>query len=338
MSSGEFRDQVIRLKEKELSRAKPKSRKAGNQFDEFRDVNSTLNVSQWLLGSVSDQHSANDETFPVVTKKIRDEVVLNGSAKPFRRSGLYLTLKVFLQVGLTIHLGEDAGKTVYKIFMLKFLSEMCDIFNGMKTMDIDCDVAVQCLAKTARRIEKLSTVVGDEHQCHGLWISSRSEAIETISNVRKKLDEKWESIQSVHAKERRVEPMPELHFQADKVHRMEKLSKCIASRKADKSKLPIENSETDKTIYRHYGEEMPSVDLLQKSLSEIERLQYLIDVENWILGSLNETHDVKNVRRLAKTYFDNANCFYAADPIGYSRMVLAMLKVIQVIVIIMNFF
>lgn len=320
--------------ENELRLAKPKPANPDDVNPGVQDVNSTLYVSEWLLGSVCDEDSADDPTFPVVTKKVRDEVLSGGGAKPFRRSGLYLTLKVFLQIGLSIHFGDKiVARAIYKLCMLKFLGSLCNTFNEMDHMEIDCDVAIQCLAKTARRIEKLAAVIRKDNQFFELWESIRTEVIEIISSVRSKLDEKWASIQEMLFEKRNAQRMPELDFLSDSQFQMETLSQYLIERQNEKNHDAKESEEPDKrTIHRHYGTEMPESELLLKSLTEVERMQIIIDVENWIYNHLNESHDVRKIRSLAKTYFSIAKDFYVEDPIGYSRMVLAMLKVIQVFV------
>lgn len=112
-------------------------------------------VSKWLITLLMDENSAvaTEDEFPVITKKIRDEAWGNGEDF-FRRSSFYMSVKAMLQHSLTMELGADAGESLYKIFMLKFLIGTCVPYMDRTSFDID--LLSQMIAKLARRIEKLS--------------------------------------------------------------------------------------------------------------------------------------------------------------------------------------
>lgn len=116
-------------------------------------------VSKWLVTLLTDQKSktAESDEFPVITKKIRDEILGKHSDNFFRRSSFYMCVKVFLQHNLTISLGQDRSKLLYKIVMMQFLTRMIDLFRSDETLDID--LMTQSMAKLARRIEKLSNLM-----------------------------------------------------------------------------------------------------------------------------------------------------------------------------------
>lgn len=109
-------------------------------------------LSKWLMTALSDRSSVMTETqdFPSITKKVRDEV--NDS---FRRSGHWMTIKVLIQLNLTIEYGTSLGHFVYKLFILKILTLVCNLHNEYPLLDID--LMNQMMAKLARRIEKIMT-------------------------------------------------------------------------------------------------------------------------------------------------------------------------------------
>lgn len=127
-----------------------------NQLCLLHDMESTKNnisdyLTKWLVTVLGDRSSttATAQDFPAITKKVRDEV-----CDTFRRSGHWMTIKVLLHLNLTIELGSADGSVVYKLIMLKFLTSVCDLYNGFAVLDID--LMNQMLAKLARRIEKLT--------------------------------------------------------------------------------------------------------------------------------------------------------------------------------------
>lgn len=113
-------------------------------------------VSKWIVTLLMSENSSRATGFPVIKKKIRDEI-LDTPTKYVRRSSFYMVMKVLLQHNLTLELGEHLGKLLYKIIMLKFISDQCNLFNRQSFQLHNIDLVTQALAKLARRIEKLST-------------------------------------------------------------------------------------------------------------------------------------------------------------------------------------
>lgn len=93
------------------------------KFTDQTDTNSEDGVdliAQWLLPTLGNRSSqmATPAEFPVVSKKIRDEIL--GDRKPFRRSAYWTISKVLLQLGLTIEYGGKRGILLYKLIMLRY--------------------------------------------------------------------------------------------------------------------------------------------------------------------------------------------------------------------------
>lgn len=91
ITSDAFAEQICHLHEVKCNR-------------ENADVSRPKDMSQWLIGAVSNRNSQVAIDFPIVSKKMRDD-----PGTGFRRSGLWIAMKVFLQLGLTITLGEWNG-------------------------------------------------------------------------------------------------------------------------------------------------------------------------------------------------------------------------------------
>ena len=99
-----------------------KSYKCSREFDEIRDVPISHYVCQWWItqfqGIQSDDLSDQSVQFK---KKHRDQIRWNDAEIPFRRSGLWMTIKVVLQAILTKRLGK-IGTVVYKLLITAFFS------------------------------------------------------------------------------------------------------------------------------------------------------------------------------------------------------------------------
>lgn len=308
-----------------------KTRKAGHEFSEERSPSHPMYVSQWLMAVASSRFTEVNNEYPVISKKIRDEVVMGQDLLPFRRSGFYTTMKVFLQLGLTIKLGDGHGKFLYKLCLLKF---MCALCNNDRTADDD--VLMQMIAKMARRTDKIEKCAATAPDLGSDLIAFKDgvkkDAIETVRSVRKKLNERFEAIQ---ANERRLsdqKPLPRLDFERDITHQIPKLTKYFIMRDAEIVWEAVDNFPRPRRIIRHSWETktFPDVQQLKAVSGEIDTLQLLADFEHWILNLGTYYHSSSSMRQLAKEYMLKAQSFYQNDCIGYSRMVLVMLKIIQV--------
>lgn len=286
-------------------------------------------VSQWLLAIASSRSSKVNEEFPMISKKMRDEVIMGQEYLPFRRSGFYTALKVFLQLGLTIEMKGKRGKFVYKLVMLKFMSGFC-----IKP-SVDADIVIQMLAKIARRIEKIRSSVECAGELGIELITMKNmimdDAMETIRVTRETLNANFDVMQT----NVRLREMQRLPFEQDVNHQIPKLLAYIEKRNAESASESVDNNPYAKHITRHAWENMtfPDVNKLSQVSGEIDVLQLLADFEHWILVALEENYrkyTATKIRTLATAYMSKALSFYQNDCFGYSKMVLVMLKIIQV--------
>lgn len=372
-----------------------KVQKSGREFSEQRDEPHPMYCSQWLLGVVSNRSTVVEKEYRVISKKMRDEIIMGAGSLPFRRSGFYTAMKVFLQLSLTIVLGDERGKFLYKLIMLKF---MCRSYND-KT--IDDDIAVQIITKMARRMDKIAHYSKSFNELGSELVELKNAIIcsaqDFVKDVRTKMDKKNRSILESECKRSKLQPLPGLLFERDIIHKIPKILRYIEFRKQnivsesvnETSKprpiirqpslyrqntyhvtfgnfeniheapsnfmyaniraeySPYWSDETlsksatktpqPREITRHPWQNVdrPEVHKIQNVYGEIDTLQLLSDVENWILATLDRNYpnlDAEYLYELTAAYKSKAQEFYRDDCFGYTKMVLAMLKIIQVYV------
>lgn len=340
-----------------------KVQKSGREFSEQRDIPHPMYCSQWLLGVVSNRSTVVDKEYRVISKKMRDEIIMGAGRLPFRRSGFYAAMKVFLQLSLTIVLGDERGKFLYKLIMLKF---MCRSYND-KT--IDDDIAVQIISKMARRMDKIEHYSKSMKELGSELLELKNAVIccarDFVKDVRTKMDKKNRSILENECKRSNLKALPGLPFERDIIHKIPKILQYIDFRKQKNgskyvnheapsmyaniraeyfsfwsdeilSKSATESPQMRK-ITRHPWQNVdrPEVHKIQEVYGEFDTLQLLADVENWILATLDKNYpnlDAEYLYELTAAYKSKAQEFYQSDCFGYSKMVLAMLKMIQVFV------
>lgn len=245
-------------------------------------------------------------------------------------------MKVFLQLGLSIELGDERGTFLYKLVMLSF---MLPLYHEQA---IDDDIAIQMMAKIARRMDKIENCAASadylENDLIGLKNDIIAVAREKIRIIREKLDRKFKAIQANERKKLNLEPLPRLQFEQDTIHQIPRTLKYTESRKTETVSNAVNDSPKARKIIRHQwlDETLPSVDNMYRlsyGASEIDVFLFLGDIEHWILDVLDENYPelgADYLRTLATEYMSKAQTFYKNDCFGYSRMVLTMLKLIQV--------
>jgi len=128
-----------------------KAHKASRTFGETRDVPVSHYVCQWWIqqfqGITIDNNSSTSIEFK---KKHRDQIRLNNSLLPFRRSGLWVTIKVAFHTILIKRLGH-VGTIVYKSLITYFLTIIIYATHSR----ISTDLLVHCIRKIVRRLNKI---------------------------------------------------------------------------------------------------------------------------------------------------------------------------------------
>ena len=87
-------------------------------------------------------------------KKHRDQIRRNNANLPFRRLGLWMTVKVVFHAILTKRLGH-IGTIVYKLLVTHFLTYI--IYKPYFTLSTD--LLVHCIRKIVRRLNKIENLL-----------------------------------------------------------------------------------------------------------------------------------------------------------------------------------
>ena len=116
-----------------------------------------------------------------ISKRVGDDVVCNDlKLLPWRRSSLWLLIRVALQTTLDRSLGHHT----YKEFMLFFL---CFLAEEETCADLPSDLLHFMLAKITRRLQKLGSSSPD-------WLSHT--VLETCTSLRSIIDDRWIQVQA----------------------------------------------------------------------------------------------------------------------------------------------
>ncbi|KAG1810865.1 uncharacterized protein BJ212DRAFT_1484001 [Suillus subaureus] len=154
--------------------------KADSTIPEERDTTHPRYITELLTGILRGLGSIAD--VPRIRKRIGDDVLWNNAKLPWRRSPLWLVIRVALQTTLE---RNALGRTSYKSFMLFLMARVT-------TLAIDHNLSNDILhfmsAKIARRLFKLGTSASPE-------LSQM--VVKVTGDVKSVLEERWGSVQDV---------------------------------------------------------------------------------------------------------------------------------------------
>lgn len=251
-------------------------------------------ISKWLITLLTDEKSttASVKECPVITKKIRDESLGKMDKNFFRRSSYYMCVKVMLQHSLTIQLGAELGKFVYKIVMLNFLNELCTDYKEPDCDEFDIDLMTQMIAKMARRIDKLGhnkpTLTKDFSQ---LYDEVVCEAKDTIQEIRRIIDKLIKDIQSEDSESAHLSPLINLNFKADICYKMPKLTQYLRDRAKEMPQIESHLERETKSYQRCFkkGNRRPvKFDTSQDGMSETI---YWMEYELFVLNAMIDVNE-----------------------------------------------
>ena len=158
--SDAFREELVhtlrKLDIEVVDEVAPTAKKAGYKPKEIRDTVHPRLVTEMLMAILASLgHSI---AVPQIHKRIRDDAVWHSSLMPWRRSSLWLAVRVTLQTSLSRVLPSREAVSAYKNLIIILLTKTLDASMSAK---LPLDLCFVIEAKVARRIFKLGTMVLD---------------------------------------------------------------------------------------------------------------------------------------------------------------------------------
>lgn len=302
-----------------ISEMMPQSQKAGSKMGEIRDTASPGLVSDMLmaiLASVGEPVQAQQ-----ISKRTRDDVFWSNALLPWRRSPLWLAIRVTIQTTLCRALLSKEGHIQYKNFMISVVSEIASVAL-LRDKPVDtCDVMI---AKIARRVHKLG----------GYTVGFVQEkALNVCQRVRAQQGLKWEEIRRLDAD--RPTTVQKLPFDRDTA-----LSLDMSRPYLDAALAHGQNSAPFATSFipncrpwLEWYRDLPRIDTSNATTEEL--VFVLAAFERWVAVSLpswvakfdscSPAHeDCEALANLGETYWRTSEASYDGAPEQLSIMVLTI--------------
>lgn len=307
----------------------PISKKAGTEVIESRDTAHPKMVTEMFMATLA----AVGQPVKVrqIRKRTRDDVLWDDCLSPWRRSPLWLSIRVAIQTILTYMLPEDEVRAtlLYKNFMAFLMTEVASLASIAKLPGHLCLVIN---AKVARRVFKLGADVAN-------FVSGRAHLIS--QETRKEQDDVWSAVQVQDSKRAAILTM-DLPVQSDTsltLHSSRNYLDSILI--ADQG--PIQNSAGFTPQYKIWLTEdyrgLPNADCFSAINEEL--VYVLAEFENWVAKSLpvwvsqayTRPHNdaCVAIASLAKDYYARALSTYEDAPEQNSILVLTLAELWQAV-------
>ncbi|CAF0995068.1 unnamed protein product [Adineta steineri] len=319
-----------------------KSYKAGQQVNETRDVAESHYVCQWWIQQFQGiEIENNSHTSIQFKKKHRDQIRLNEGELPFRRSGLWMTIKFVFHTILAKRL-ENNGTVVYKLLITHFLTYfICKTY-----LNISTELLVHCIRKIVRRLKKIECLLSridsdDVNQ----WTERTKQVIRTsLNKILPKSD--WQKSIQINEKHQQL-LMGNFELDHSKIcqHLCQELDAYLKNKKPNKTvpaSLKVNNhgncTDIDEENY------IPSIEMLKKKFNYtngifLTRIEIWVEccLEQWInrpKASESEKNRFETLLDFFETYQSKALDYYGSkdvlmDSMGYSRFILTSLTIIR---------
>ena len=173
---------LVHMNHDDLDAAVKTSRKEEEGEEEesiFKDTVHPRYITELLTGIL--RSIGRPANIARISKRVGDDVVCNDSKLPWRRSSLWLLIRVALQTTLD---RSPLGNHTYKEFMLFF---MCCLAKEEACVDLPSDLLHFMSAKISRRLRKLGPSTPD-------WLSRT--VLQTCTSLRSTIETQWRQVQA----------------------------------------------------------------------------------------------------------------------------------------------
>ena len=291
----------------------PTASKAGSVVYEVRETAHPRYISELLVGIL--RGCGQPAVVDRITKRIGDEVLWDNAYKPWRRSPLWLILRVSLQSSLRI------GK-LYKIFILFFHAHLlrCCVHR-----EFPSELLYTMRVKTARRLSKLGPAVSNHVYKFVHDTFKETEAL---------LLKRWTTFQAMGSITRALQPEA-LDFAADaeislhnSYHYLTEMLR-LASDGFSQTRFSPSHGSRIHTLH-DFSQFMDGQ--LASAIAEDRRIaitdfELIVEtnLESWVAASAHNDNTPDVIASCIQQYYDGAKDHYGADVEGNSIMILTIM-------------
>lgn len=302
-----------------VSEMLPQSKKSGISHSETRDSAKPLVISELLFAFLCSAGSHVESTG--IRKSTRDEINWDNTLEPWRRSPMWLVIRVVLQ--LVLERGPSGSRFRYKEVMLFILSHILKsaLVKSLHVDGIYCMTAKldQRLTKLLRSCDNFDAVKND---------TVIQEVMSTMQRANKYLEGKWQEAQTADSDQLDFSHFANLDPTADSQVAIPELDQYILrihSRERNTEYIQFQPSKQLAIFEAMQLPVLPDSNPVDSSYASANLRAFESWVDEYLTtwaASVPALEVCKNVHKLMKQYHDLASKHYEANPEAMSIMLL----------------
>lgn len=306
---------LVKMSYQAVSEALSKARKANQYHTEERDTVNPKIVTELLYGFL--RGVGNEVDMTGITKNTREEVLWKQSKLPWRRSAVWLLIRLSLQ--LTLDRATIGSGELYKSFIIFFLSR---VLSAATVNMMGSEILTTMSTKISRRLLKL------RQPADGRWLT---DVHKVVSIATKFVDILWQQICNGAKSQFDLTRLQSLNLAGDTRMPIPGLTDFISSI-SERRKVSRPSSFCPKSgITAFVPENLPSI---PNRIVENDLPYHLAMVESWVAahldGWINEHIEDESacivLFNLMRKYHVAGRDWYSSRPEGASRMILVILE------------
>jgi hypothetical protein len=297
----------------------PQSYKGGKRQDEERDTTSPAMVTELFMGVLAGigSHTA----VSTISKNTRDEVLWHNVKLPWRRSPMWLLIRVTLQ--LVISRSSDGSRQLYKEVLVFVMGHILN-----KSGSLPFDMLYVMKSKIQRRMHKLSAAISI------LPPSAMEFVICSLKQASNSIEAHWKSSQRLDARVLCLNKLTALDFEQDTLVALPALDKHIEAtlsrQQAPKSARYVPTSH----LIDFVPHELPDLRSggFQNShyaICNLDRFESWVAqyIDNWVTNNLDAPEKAcEDLHRLLTKYYSLASKYYSGNPEATSMMTVSVFE------------
>ncbi|KAI1307733.1 hypothetical protein F5Y03DRAFT_114674 [Xylaria venustula] len=296
----------------------PKVKKAGDYIAEDRDTNHPGMVCEVLHGVL--RSIGEPVACPAIVKNMRDDVLWSDARSPWRRSPVWLLIRVALQLGFKRKTAPSETDAVYKEAMLLIL---CHILKLATKQPVPSEALFSMNAKLSRRLLKIGSVI------RGEVLRYVQEAMKDAHAV---VSQRWLKIQDMNAKRIGLQKLSKLDFVNDTHVSIPQLDEYIIWRNNRKREHRSGSFQPSSALMTFRSHDLPQLPSAFPNESKDEAIANLEAFETWVSNHSRQWSQdnlqiaCRELKDIIALYHRLALPYYTNNPEALSIMVLTILE------------
>ncbi|KAJ5675938.1 hypothetical protein N7462_008835 [Penicillium macrosclerotiorum] len=307
---------IARMSQQPVAGTKPKVQKAKQNHDEDRDTTDPKMVTEFLMATL--RPLSTDVTDMQIQKHTREEVMWHNSRYPWRRSALWLLLRVTLQLSFCRSSNGQRAHELYKSFMIFLMSSVIEKASSIAPGEVLYLMA----AKAIRRLWKL------EFADEPAWFASVQLILNQVSD---KTQSGWQRIMDQKSCQIDLDILTHLDFIKDTEGDLPRLDQYLADIGQRIGQSSLTSFQRSSQVISFEPEKLPmglnscNSEFLVQNLCVFEDWveSYL---DTWMKDHLEDAGTCGKLGRLISEYRELASKEYQHNPEATSVMMLTLLE------------